>query len=197
MSESISFLVSVYDRPHFLNACLATLAVQPDPKHVAVLDNSTDSTMSVDIGLIAHRYGFDHALTGRRGAANCYEAANLALTEGNIYGDWICFPSDDSLYVCGFSEIILAEAQRTGAGLIYCDCVYRQDPLVGSWPAYQVLESSPKMGRIDKSNFIVRRKLFTGFPRHEKGWCDGAFVEQLVQRGVRTAKAPGCLVVHQ
>jgi len=84
-----------------------------------------------------------------------------------------------------------------GNGLVYCDCIYRQDPLVGSWPAYRLLDAAPMMGRIDKTNFIVRRELFKGFPPHPKGWCDGALIEQLIAQGVKHAKAPGILVLHQ
>jgi hypothetical protein len=133
--------------------------------------------------------------TGLMWAKNCYDSANIAAKSAT--GEWLCFPSDDSLYVCKFSEIMLEEAAKNNADLVYCDCVYRQDKAVGSWPNYQVLNTQPKMGRIDKTCFIVKRELFSGFPPHPKGWQDGALIEQLVAQGVRHVKASGILVVHQ
>ncbi len=144
---------------------------------------------------ISDLYNGEMVPTGSAGAMNCYQAGDLCvplLTE-----EWVCFPSDDSLYVFDFSTIMLETAQRTGADLVYCDCVYRQDPEKGKWPAYQALETSPRMGRIDKNNFILRSSLFKGFPPHHQGYQDGALIEQLVRQGVKTAKAPGILVVHQ
>ena len=56
------------------------------------------------------------------------------------------------------------------------------------------------MGCMDKTNFIIRRELFKGFPPHPMDYRDGALAEQFVKKSTessKTAKAPGCLVVHQ
>jgi hypothetical protein len=53
------------------------------------------------------------------------------------------------------------------------------------------------MGKIDKTNFIIRRELFKGFPPHRRNWRDGALIEQAIRDGAKPAKAPGVLVVHQ
>ena len=190
-SMSISFIVSVFDRPQFLNACLASLNVQTHRGSMTVCANSRNSDTLNACKLVCIYFDANYRETGQS-CDNCYDSANLAARETT--GEWLCFPSDDSLYVCGFTEIMLAEARRTAAGLVYCDCVYRREP---PWKAYTVLDVEPRMGRIDKTCFIMRRELFKGFPPHPKGWCDGALVEQLVRDGVKTAKAPGVLVLHQ
>lgn len=192
----ISFIVSVYDRPDYLSACLATLALQDGEKEIIVCANSGDDDMLIACALVCNEYGAKMLKTGLAGAGQCYESANMV-----IMGDrnpWLCFPSDDSLYVQGFSQIMLKTAEREKADLVYCDCIYA----VGSennpgWKPYSVLDVQPRMGRIDKTCFILRRELFKGFPPHPRLWCDGALINQLVKDGVKHAKAPGVLVVHQ
>ncbi len=183
----ISFIVSVYDRPEFLNACLASLNVQDGPYQIIVCGNHKDEGMLIACGLAAMQYDLKVEPTGHMGANNCYESANMMAQKSK--GEWLCFPSDDSLYVCKFSEIMLETAAREKADLVYCDCVYRQDKTIGAWPAYQVLNTKAQMGQIDKTCFIVKRDVFEGFPTHPKGWCDGALIEQMVKNGVSMAKA--------
>ncbi len=190
----ISYVVSVYDRPHLLNACLASLAIQAGDSETIVCANHTDRDMELACRLICDEYRAHLEPTGLAGATNPYESANMILTKG----EWLCFPSDDSLYVCQFAEIMLRTAANTGADLVYCDCVYKGgETAAPNWRPYTVLTTEPRMGKIDKTCFILRRELFKGFPPHPKGWSDGALIEQLVRDGVRYAKAPGVLVVHQ
>ena len=89
--------------------------------------------------------------------------------------------------------------KQVEVGLIHCNCIYKQGSITGSWPAYTIMDSAPRMGCIDKTNFIIRRELFKGFPPHPMDYRDGALAEQFVkEHGIsKTAKAPGCLVVHQ
>ncbi len=188
----ISFIVSVLDRPHFLNACLASLAVQEGPKDIIVCANSKDQGVLTQIEAVCLDYDVQMEDTGIAGATTCYESANMVA--GKALGDWLCFPSDDSLYVCKFSEIMLS----VDADLVYCDCVYRGGETAAPyWKQYSVLGTQPRIGKIDKTCFIVRRNLFKGFPAHLRNWSDGALIEDLVKQGVRHAKAPGVLVVHQ
>ncbi len=174
----ISYVVSVLDRIISLSACLGTLNAQTvEPQEIIVCCNGTDkATMMAGILTCIHHEAFFVA-TGLQGARCCYESANMAAAP-HAKGHWLCFPSDDSLYVARFAEIMLATAEREKADLVYCDCVYAAGSEVNSWPAYTVLETQPKIGRIDK-------------------YCDGALIEQLVKDGVRHAKAPGILVLHQ
>jgi hypothetical protein len=171
-----------------LNACIASLEVQDELKELIVCHNGPGDPWirTSHCGLVLK--------TGRAGAKTCYESA--AMAADRALGDWLCFPSDDSLYVQGFSRIMLETAEREKADLVYCDCVYHR-PDAPHWKPYTVLNVEPRMGKIDKTCFILRRKLFKGFPPHPKGWSDGALIEQLVRDGVRYAKAPGVLVVHQ
>ncbi len=191
----ISYIVSSLNRGASLNACLASLAVQSHMADLVVCCNSIDAEIYADIERVTSRYGWHTEKTGWAGARECYESANMVA--GSMKGGWLCFPSDDSLYVADFSKIMLWTAMKQNAELVYCDCVYRQDATKGEWPAYSVLSTHPNIGRIDKTCFILRRELFKGFPPHPRGWSDGALIEQLVRDGVRHAKAPGILVVHQ
>jgi hypothetical protein len=91
---------------------------------------------------------------------------------------------------------MIGTAVAKQADLVYCNCVYK----VGSepnpnWPPYSVLNAEPRIGRIDKTNFIIRRELFKGFPKHR--YPDGAMIEQAIRDGAKPAKAPGVLCVHQ
>lgn len=195
----ISFIVSVYDRPKMLNACLATLDVQDEPGEIIVCGNHGDEDMLIACGLMADRYGATFKATGRMGCGQCYESANMAAKWAT--GEWLCFPSDDSLYVQGFSKIMLETAQRESADVVYCDLDYRQGSERSNWKPYTILEASPTMGRIDKTGFIIKRELFNefgGFPQHPRFWSDGQLFNQLViWKSIKMAKAPGCLAVHQ
>lgn len=187
-----------------LNACLASLAVQDGEHQLCVTLNGTEEQNRA-IRAATKERNVVWSMTGLSGAGNPYEAATMFIETRGPYGkpmnivrgNWLCFPSDDSLYVQGFSRIMLETAERTGADLVYCDCVYKTGSEKNNWPPYSVLNVEPRMGKIDKTCFILRRELFKGFPPHPKFWCDGALIEQLVLQGVRHAKAPGCLVVHQ
>lgn len=176
-----------------LNACLASLHVQTVPGQLIVTCNATVPETTQACWNLCELYGARYLPTGYDGALNCYQAANLA--HKHAYGDWLCFPSDDSLYAFEFAEIMLDAAGD--ADLVYCDCVYRQDPEKGKWPKYKILETRPNLGMIDKTTFIVRRELFAGFPRHEHDWCDGALIDELIAAGAKAVKAPGALVIHQ
>lgn len=182
-----------------LNACLATLAVQACPSEIIVCGNHYDDAMLIACEYVADRYGATFKTTGRLGATNCYESANMIAEKAR--GQWLCFPSDDSLYVQGFSEIMLETAQRDNADLVYCDMDYRQGSERGNWKPYSILETKPEMGYIDKTGFLIKRELFNevgGFPKHPKFWCDGGLFVQLAEAGnVKMTKAPGCLAVHQ
>jgi hypothetical protein len=99
--------------------------------------------------------------------------------------------------VADFQRIMIETAVRTQADLVYCDMVYKCGSEQNDWKPYSVLESEPRMGRIDKTNFIIRRELFKGFPPHPRNWRDGALIEQVIRDGAKPAKAPGVLVLHQ
>lgn len=197
----ISFIVSAYERPLSLRCCLASLAVQEGDNEIIVCANNLYWQHEQVVNEFLKDPVYEKPLnirwiaTRELGAVECYDAAAIAAKEAK--GDYLCFPSDDSMYVQGFAREMIYQAKANRADLVYCDCIYRQDPRIGKWPDYKFLITQPLMGRIDKTCFIVRRDLFTEFPPHPKGWRDGALIEQLVSQGVRHAKATGVLVVHQ
>ncbi len=191
----ISYIVSSYARGAPLNACLACLSTQRWMTEAIVCCNCTDDMILEDITAVAARYKHRTVATGKLGCETCYDSADMVAATAR--GDWLCFPSDDSLYVADFSHLMIETAEQTGADIVHCDMDYRQGTERSGWKPYTVLVSEPRMGMIDKTNFIVRRELFAGFPPHPRNWRDGALIEQLIINGARAEKAPGALVVHQ
>src|ERR1700688_397364 len=189
----ISFIVSVYDRLPNLDILLPMLAAQPMPHEVIVCENGEPYTGD---GMDCPETYFHRTCTWGAGAS-AYESANAVCERGIPRGEWLCFPSDDSLYVADCSKIMLETAEREKADLVYCDCVNKQGSVMGTWPPYSVLNVQPRIGLIDKSCFILKREKFTGFPPHPQDYRDGALIEKLVAEGIRGAKAPGVLVVRQ
>lgn len=190
--STISYVVSFLERGAALDACLATLGTQAEnTADIVVCCNSVKDEIIADCKRICDRHGAHMEMTGLAGAKNGYESANMVA--GTAKGDYLCFPSDDSLYVQGFSRTMLG----VDADLVYCDCVYRVGSEKSRWAPYSLLNTQPRMGRIDKTCFIVKRALFDGFPPHPRNWCDGALIDKLVARGVKHAKASGILAVHQ
>jgi hypothetical protein len=65
---------------------------------------------------------------------------------------------------------------------------------------YALLRQEPREGVIDKTAFLLRRDLFTGFPGKPVGDapanCDGKLVEQLVSAGVVHGKVDEVLLFH-
>jgi glycosyltransferase involved in cell wall biosynthesis len=183
----ISFIVSAYDRSDCLRCCLASLALQTKPYEILIACNSdTHEMYAAHLELAKY---FEVMLFPTTGG--CYDASN-EIAEHYAEGDWLAFPSDDSYYVPRFSEIMLATAEAAGWDFVYCDMVYDRHPE----GLYRVMNAQPRTCAIDKTNFLVKRAVFKGFPPHESDWRDGALAEQLVAEGVRHGKAPGVLVVH-
>lgn len=193
MRPQITFIVSMYNRVASLNACLASIRATAPESEIIVCLNCTNEDITKATGLACIYHDAHLIETGMMGARGCYESAEMV--SGGAEGEFLCFASDDSLYVQDFSRIMLDMAHSHEADLVYCDCIYRRDGL--GWPQYSVLNVEPRIGKIDKTCFILRADRFNGFPPHEKDWRDGALIEQLIRDGVKYAKAPGALVVHQ
>ncbi len=199
----ISYIVSACDRPGMLRACVASLAVQEGEKQICVTLNGDKEQSRLNIEAV-HKMNAMFSYTATY-SDNAYDAALVFIeTRGPmgkpmnpVKGDWLCFPSDDSLYVADFGKIMIEAAVREMADLVYCDMIYKQGSESSGWKPYSILESEPRMGKIDKTNFIIRRELFKGFPPHPRNWRDGALIEQVIRDGAKAAKAPGILVLHQ
>ncbi len=194
----ISFIVSAYDRPMCLNACLATLALQTESLELIVCINSTDRAMYKRNEAICNRYGALALPTGKMGARCCYSSADIAAKVAK--GEWLCFPSDDSIYMPGFSDLMLRAARESNLDLVHCNMVYDPMGLIQKSGRYGLMESRPQINYIDKTNFMVKRKLFKGFPGKKiegHSQCDVLFIEDVMRRGARQGKPDGpILAVH-
>ncbi len=195
---AISFIVSAYNRPRFLVACLASLQLQTEHYEIIVCINATEQHMIKPHIEVCKRFGVAYILTGKLGAPNSYFSSEMAI--GRTHGEFLCFPSDDSQYFPCFSDLMIRAAREHNYDLVYCDMVYDPMRLVQRQGRYGVLRTKPVVGHIDKTNFIVKRAWFTGWPgkRIEGGSpSDGLLAEDLVRRGARHGK-PGdsILAVH-
>lgn len=198
--DLISYVVSAYDRPKSLRACLGTLSAQTEPHEIIVCCNSLQQCQIDMHRQVCDEFGARCFSTGKWGAQCCYSSAEMVIERGHVHGDWLVFASDDSLYVGRFAEIMMRAARTNRWDLVYCDEVY-DSPMPLSNYHYGLLEVSAKMGRIDKTGFLLRREWFKKFPgKNATGsfaMCDGKLIAELVERGIKHGKAPGILVIHQ
>lgn len=200
----ISYIVSSWNRPLPLLTCVSSLLQQKGDKEIIICDNSDDSKVRDTIqGFASMDKCIIYIYTGDRCKPDInagYKAQNLGAERAA--GDWLCFPSDDCYYVPGFQRVMLeTDADNRGckpADLIYCDMLY--DPrynAIASQGIYAVVPAYPRLRFMDKSNFIVRDKHFKGFDiTHPNGYGDWLFIDSCLKKGVRFAKAPGILCVH-
>lgn len=186
-----TFIISAYDQPDELMLALLSLKVQTEPDWEAIVcDNSKRVKNSAAVSLINDpRVRIEW--TGKK-CTNCFQSANLVVPKAT--GKYLCFPSCDNYYVPQFLELMLA---HDPADLIYCDMLH--DPRGGNGE-YRVWNVKPKISCIDKCGFLLKRELFQPFPwqlgQEGPTAADGMLVETLVKSGVKTAKAPGVLWVH-
>jgi hypothetical protein len=207
MPPKCSFIVSAFDRPLHLKGCLFSLAVQTEPDfEVIVTDNAP---------LIVGGDWFDNEVAVRQmndsrfiylhtGLGDCYQSGDAGAEQA--IGEYLCFPSDDSYYLPTF----LADMLATGADLILCDFIndIRVRPIgtldcrihaCNSVEGYTVVDARAELGLVDKTSFLVRRDVFSGFVGNIPGelcCADGLTVESLVKRGLSVAKVAVPLVVH-
>jgi hypothetical protein len=201
----VSYIVSAYDRPAALCCCLASLALQTDfDFEVIVADNAPtfqqqvfNDTVVMHLADSRFRH-LDTTVAKTCAGWDCYHSAEIA--NGWAHGEWLCFPSDDSYYMPTFQEKLLSAASAHGWGLVYCDMIY-DGRGAGNCGQYHYVDVSPRVSRIDKTGFLVRRELFTGFPGKPSAApgpsaADGLLVEDLVRRGVPHGKVGEPLMVH-
>lgn len=190
--QHLAFIVNAFENPDEVLCCLASLKLQWPSEfykiQIHVADNSRKEKGNIYINTICTKLGVIHHKTD----GHCYTASEQVVNK--IEADWLCFASSDGYYVPGFSSIMMETALRTNADLVYCNVLY--DPRLHGRGIYSVLDSFPEIRWIDKTNFIVRKSLFKGWPTHPQMWCDGQFVEDLVKEGKNIQKAKGILVVH-
>ena len=200
----ISFLVSAYDRPRCLWASLGSLVAQTMLElEAVVLCNSPDDRLQAEHAAIVQAFGdFRLRCVNSWHAAppswDCYHAADWAVAEGLARGEFICCASDDSYYCPEFAARMYGEAQAQTLDLVYCDLLY--DARLGG--KRTVLPARPELDHIDKTNFMVRRERWIGFPTKIVGpqpcisWADGEAVVAMLACGYRHGRVPEVLVVH-
>jgi glycosyltransferase involved in cell wall biosynthesis len=191
MTPDVSYLVSAYNRPDLLMCCLASLKAQTHSAlaEIIVADNAVVEHYAEANYNVCRMMGVVYIQTT---AKTCYHSAEMIA--GIAQGRYLCFPSDDSYYVPLFQEILVAKADALDWELIYCEMLYNpRSPL----DIHRVLGVQPKLNHIDKTGFLVRREVFTGFEAKDRTpAADGEMIEELVRRGVSHGKHHGTLAVH-
>ncbi len=200
MTPKVTFLLSAFDRPHFLWASLGSLIAQSDPSwECKVLVNRQEMlTPHLQIVRVMCDKRISIAYSGdvSNHVWDCYWSAEWAFANLPVKGEWICCASDDSYYCPEFVERMTGVPPEID--LTFCDVLY--DRRYGG--RRQVLDSQPVEGGIDKTNFMVRRGKWIGFPdkRTPGGGgtnnADGKAVEDMARRGYKMRKILECLAVH-
>jgi glycosyltransferase involved in cell wall biosynthesis len=193
----VSFIVSAYHRPAALRCCLSCLVLQSETSWEAiVMDNSTDPAM-IEANRahcrmdprIRHFSSVENQVT----LLNCYYASEYAV-EKLAAGDWVGFPSDDSLYTPYYASKLLHLADQANLELVYSNLVMEGPDNNG------VLDCEARVCMLDKTNFLVKRSRFIPWPaKHPEGLgscSDGELIAELVRQGIRHGKVPQLLAVH-
>jgi len=180
-----SFVISAFNRPGHLKCLLASLAIQTEPDFNAlIMDNSPDNLNAAVVDEMSDPR-FLHVHSSEK---HCYASSNLGASLAR--GDYLCFPSDDDYYVPLFLELMLKQE----TDLIYCNMLY--DPKC-ALKEYGMIDVRPKIGKIDKGGFLVRRTKFIPFPWEQSLiLADGMMVEKLIANQLSHSKANGILWVH-
>jgi GT2 family glycosyltransferase len=193
MAQSISYIVSCYDRPDCLICCLASLKLQTHKNYeIIVTDNSTDEETMEKHRKTCEQFGAKYMNTR---AITCYHSAEMGAKVA--VGRYLCFPSDDSYYMPKFGESLLQAAHEHDAAFAFCEMIHNEAP-----PTYthRVRGVKPRLGYIDKTGFIVRRDLFPYFPCKPvlpvPCGADGLLIEYLKKAGAKYVKIDDVLVVH-
>ena len=179
-----SFIVSTFNRPWHLRCLLASLAIQNERDFEVII---TDNNIHISVNALnatvineLHDSRFRHVKAAK---GNCYESANFGASLAQ--GEYLCFPSDDNYYIPDFLKRMLK--QKTD--LIYCDMIHRHQ--------YRTFNVSPRISRIDKGGFLIRRSKFRPFPwKRSIVTADGMLIEELIKHKISHAKAKGVLWVH-
>jgi hypothetical protein len=189
--DTLCAIVSAYDRPEKLRLVLQCMKVQTftrDLFDVIVTDDSADGANL----LIAKDFGYRGIHTQVR---DCYAAAEIACKATNAVYVW--FPSDDDWFCPHFAERLMQAAYANAWDLVYCDMLWGPRT-TGKYEPWQV---TPRVGRIDKAGFIVRRKLVIdagGFPEKKRkpNCSDGMLVERIVRKCFKYGKVNEVLWCH-
>jgi glycosyltransferase involved in cell wall biosynthesis len=201
MTPEITYIVSAFQRdngPQMLACVLNSLAVQSHKNfEVIVADNSIDkkairANQKVVAGLKDDR--FKHVLTGRKTKVNdCYWAAEW-VAKNKAKGNWLCFPCDDCYYAPDFGKKMLAAGYSKDWKFVCCKMVLSQLN-----QAYAVIDE-PGLHFCIKTNFIIRKESFPGFPGKPNSSApscsDRALGGVLSKEEIEWGVVPEVMVVH-
>jgi hypothetical protein len=105
-------------------------------------------------------------------------------------GDYLGITNDDNYYAPVYFEALLHVLTVQNVDLAYCDFVH-------SHKQWRFFEASPKKSKIDLGAWLVRSSAAKSTPWRDFGFAgDGTFVEDMMAKGLRAAKVPACLFVH-
>ena len=203
MTPRLSFIITAHNRPKALRTCLSSLIQQTrEDWEAIVMDNSEPGPLAAEHfelsemdKRISYKWIRDRtAISSPKPlihSHSLYLATEIGIARTT--GEWLAFPNDDSYYCPWYVERMLESAIANAWDLVYCD-------LVGGSAkgGHYLLTASPQLCSIDKTNFLMRRQWFTGFPADPDDYpqADGLMVEDLVRRGIRHGHVPQILVVH-
>lgn len=195
----VTFLVNSYATPTNLWCILGSLIQQTDPSWEAVvLTNHPAENVRWEHFLITQKIKDSRISTANSyhnaHSWDCYWACDWAVDLGLAQGDWICCASDDGYYMPEFVE----EMTQSDADLVLCDLLMRK---YSPGQRRFVVNALPKRNHVDKTNFMVRREKWIGFPHKNKdlngpSFADGLAVEYMAKIGYKIDKINMPMCVH-
>jgi hypothetical protein len=200
-STGIAFIVGAYNRPGRLRTCLSSIIDQTYTDfEVVVVDNSDPGAAVMQnreyveyLNDLRVRYEYvgDRTYDAGVGFKSLYKATDIGV--GMTTKPWLALPNCDSYFCPWYAERMLRAAEHCAWDLVYCD-------IVGGTPAggHFWLRAEPKLCSIDKTNFLLRREWYAGFPSAPADYphADGLMIEGLVTKGIRHGRVPQILVFH-
>lgn len=201
MTPKLTFLLSALDKSSNLWVSLGSLLQQTLQEwECLVLINHpmremADSHLEVIKKIGDSRINAIHTYHDQPGW-DSYWAADWALHHPS-HSEWLAFPSDDSYLCPEFAGLMTAEGELNKSDLVLCDILY-DCRLTGQ---REFLITAPEVGKVDKTSFIVRRKVWKGWGEHKPSTygqsnCDGEAIDALVKGGMSHSKVGWPLIVH-
>lgn len=195
MNPDISYIVSAYNRPDQLRACLWSLYGQ---KHgdfeVLVTDNSLDPEITAEHRKVIAEMGDNRyrylRTAGKTKVNDCYWAAEYAAARAR--GKWLCFPCDDCYYLPTFGSEMLSKTVRDELDFVESWC------LIGIYGGSTVFNANHTV----KSSFLIRAELFKRFggfvakPKSGVAACADRVLGEMARKQAKCGTVPMILVVH-
>jgi len=161
----VSYVVSLYNRPDFLAACLWSIKGQTHEDYeVIVTDNTEDKTVAHQQKRIVEKLKdkrFRYLRTaGKIKVSDCYWSSEVGLNQAK--GKWVCFPCEDCYYPPQWTQRMLTEAVRNNLDLVLCESTLTGPETCGI-DGYRVLQLGKPGFPGYKPSFLVKRAKFKGW----------------------------------